>query len=97
MNCGIGTEGGGYVQDEFVANKYFRLVTGARVDKFSSIDSAVFSPRVAFLFTASAASTAAAPRSPSWASASASRRVVRRRSAPRATTWMRGTGESLTT
>jgi outer membrane receptor protein involved in Fe transport len=43
------TEGGGYVQDEYVANKYVRLVAGARVDKFSSIDNAVFSPRVAFI------------------------------------------------
>jgi outer membrane receptor protein involved in Fe transport len=43
------TEGGGYVQDEFVANKYVRLVAGARVDKFSSIDNAVFSPRVALI------------------------------------------------
>ena len=40
-------EGGVYVQDEFMASNKVRLVAGARVDKFSSIDSAVFSPRVA--------------------------------------------------
>jgi outer membrane receptor protein involved in Fe transport len=41
------TEGGGYVQDEILLHDRFRVVAGARVDKFSSIDSAVFSPRVA--------------------------------------------------
>lgn len=40
-------EGGAYVQDEFMASDKVRLVAGARIDKFSSIDSAVFSPRVA--------------------------------------------------
>jgi outer membrane receptor protein involved in Fe transport len=43
------TETGAYVQDEYAANKYLRIVAGARVDKFTSIDKAVFSPRVAFL------------------------------------------------
>jgi len=43
------TEGGAYIQDEFAANKYLRIVAGARFDKFSSIDDAVFSPRVAFV------------------------------------------------
>ena len=43
------TEGGGFIQDEFAMNNYFRIVAGARVDKFSSIDDAVFSPRLAFL------------------------------------------------
>ena len=28
------TEGGGYIQDEFVANDHFRFVAGGRVDKF---------------------------------------------------------------
>ena len=41
------TEGGGYVQDEFLISKLFRIVAGARLDKFSSIENAVFSPRVA--------------------------------------------------
>ena len=41
------TEGGAYVQDEWLMSDKFRIVAGARVDKFSSIDSAVFSPRVA--------------------------------------------------
>jgi iron complex outermembrane receptor protein len=40
-------EGGAYVQDEILLHERFRLVAGARVDKFSSIDSAVFSPRIA--------------------------------------------------
>jgi iron complex outermembrane receptor protein len=43
------TEGGAYVQDEIFFNDRYRLVAGARVDKFSSISDAVFSPRVAFL------------------------------------------------
>jgi iron complex outermembrane receptor protein len=43
------TEGGGYVQDEFMASSKLRFVLGARVDKFSSIDSAVFSPRLAMV------------------------------------------------
>ncbi len=43
-------EGGAYVQDEFMMSDMFRLVAGARVDKFSSIDNAVFSPRVALVF-----------------------------------------------
>jgi len=43
------TEGGGYVQDEVVLSDLYRLVVGARIDKFTSIDHAVFSPRAAFL------------------------------------------------
>jgi iron complex outermembrane receptor protein len=43
------TEGGAYAQDEIMLNDHFRIVAGARADKFSSIGSAVFSPRVAFL------------------------------------------------
>jgi outer membrane receptor protein involved in Fe transport len=43
------TEGGVYAQDEIFINDHFRLVAGARVDKFSSIDKAVFSPRVALV------------------------------------------------
>ena len=43
------TEGGAYVQDEVVLSDMYRLVAGARVDKFSSISNPVFSPRVAFL------------------------------------------------
>ena len=43
------TEGGGYVQDELLLTNQVRVVAGARVDKFSSIDKAVFSPRVALV------------------------------------------------
>lgn len=43
------TEGGAYVQDELFINDHVRIVAGARVDKFSSIDKAVFSPRVALV------------------------------------------------
>jgi len=43
------TEGGGYVQDELFINDHVRLVAGARVDKFTSINNAVFSPRVALV------------------------------------------------
>jgi outer membrane receptor protein involved in Fe transport len=42
-------EGGGYIQDEIFLNDYFRAVVGGRVDKFSSIDHAVFSPRTSLL------------------------------------------------
>jgi outer membrane receptor protein involved in Fe transport len=43
-------EGGGYIQDELIVNDHMRIVAGGRVDKFSSIDHAVFSPRVAVVF-----------------------------------------------
>ncbi len=42
-------EGGAFIQDEIFLNDYFRWVVGGRVDKFSSIQSAVFSPRTTFL------------------------------------------------
>jgi outer membrane receptor protein involved in Fe transport len=51
------TEGGGYVQDEIFLSDHVRVVVGARVDKFSSIDKAVFSPRVALLLKPNADST----------------------------------------
>lgn len=43
-------EGGAYVQDEIFLTDRFRLNLGARVDKFSVIDRAVFSPRTALVF-----------------------------------------------
>jgi iron complex outermembrane receptor protein len=43
------TEGGGYLQDEIFLSKMFRLVAGARVDRFDYLDNFVFSPRVSFL------------------------------------------------
>lgn len=43
-------EGGGYVQDEIFLGKRFRAVLGGRVDKFTSISDAVFSPRTAFIY-----------------------------------------------
>lgn len=43
------TEGGGYIQDEIFLSQMFRLVAGARVDRFDYLDTAVFSPRVTFM------------------------------------------------
>jgi iron complex outermembrane receptor protein len=43
-------EGGAYVQDEIFLSDRFRWVVGGRLDKFSSIDSAVFSPRTTFMY-----------------------------------------------
>ena len=51
------SEGGGYLQDEIFLNNYFRWVVGARVDKFSSIEDAAFSPRTTLLMKPNAAST----------------------------------------
>jgi outer membrane receptor protein involved in Fe transport len=51
------SEGGGYLQDEIFLNNYFRWVVGARVDKFSSIDDAAFSPRTTLLMKPNAANT----------------------------------------
>ncbi|HXY39366.1 MAG TPA: TonB-dependent receptor, partial [Vicinamibacteria bacterium] len=42
-------EGGAYLQEEFFVQK-FRLAAGARVDKYSNINHAVFSPRVSVMF-----------------------------------------------
>jgi len=50
-------EGGGYLQDEIFFNDHLRWVVGGRVDKFSSIDSAVFSPRTTLLLKPSAEQT----------------------------------------
>ena len=43
-------EGGVFVQDEVFLGQYVRWVVGGRVDKFSSIEDAVFSPRTSVLF-----------------------------------------------
>ena len=43
------TEGGAYVQDEIFLAEPFRIVAGARVDRFDYLDDFVFSPRVAFI------------------------------------------------
>jgi outer membrane receptor protein involved in Fe transport len=43
------TEGGGYIQDEIFLSNTYRLVAGARVDRFDYLDSFVFSPRVTFM------------------------------------------------
>ena len=43
-------EGGAYIQDEIFLSDQFRWVIGGRLDKFSSIDSAVFSPRTTFMY-----------------------------------------------
>lgn len=42
-------EAGGYIQDEIFTDK-FRFVIGGRVDKFSVLDKAVFSPRLTFMY-----------------------------------------------
>jgi iron complex outermembrane receptor protein len=50
-------EGGAYLQDEIFLNDHFRWVIGGRIDKFSSIDDAVFSPRTTFMIKPNAAHT----------------------------------------
>jgi iron complex outermembrane receptor protein len=50
-------EGGGYVQDEIFFGNRFRWVIGGRVDKFSAIDNAVFSPRTTFMIKPAPAQT----------------------------------------
>ena len=50
-------EGGGYLQDEIFLSDHFRWVVGGRVDKFSSIDDAVFSPRTTFMSSRTPAQT----------------------------------------
>jgi outer membrane receptor protein involved in Fe transport len=42
-------EGGAYVQDEMELGRHFRWLVGGRLDKFSSIDNVVFSPRTTFM------------------------------------------------
>lgn len=42
-------EGGAFIQDEVFLGQYVRWVVGGRVDKFSSIDDAVFSPRTSVI------------------------------------------------
>ncbi|HZL94930.1 MAG TPA: TonB-dependent receptor, partial [Vicinamibacterales bacterium] len=43
-------EGGAYIQDEIFLSDRFRWVVGGRLDKFSSIDNAVFSPRTTLMY-----------------------------------------------
>ena len=50
-------EGGGFIQDEMFLGDHFRWVVGGRLDKFSSIDEAVFSPRTTFMIKPDAAQT----------------------------------------
>src|SRR5687767_15276778 len=50
-------EGGAYLQDEIFLSDHFRWVVGGRVDKFSSIDDAVFSPRTTFMIKPAASQT----------------------------------------
>jgi iron complex outermembrane receptor protein len=42
-------EAGGYVQDEMFLTNRYRLVAGARLDRFDYLDNVVFSPRVTFM------------------------------------------------
>ena len=50
-------EGGVYLQDEIFLTDHFRWVVGGRVDKFSSIDETVFSPRTTLMFKPEPAQT----------------------------------------
>jgi iron complex outermembrane receptor protein len=50
-------EGGAFIQDEIFISDHLRWVIGGRVDKFSSIDNAVFSPRTTFMVKPSPAQT----------------------------------------
>jgi len=50
-------EGGAFLQDEIFFGERFRWVVGGRVDKFSSIDDPVFSPRTTFMVKPDAAQT----------------------------------------
>jgi iron complex outermembrane receptor protein len=50
-------EGGVFVQDEIFLSNRFRWVVGGRIDKFSSVDDAVFSPRTTFMIKPDAAQT----------------------------------------
>ena len=50
-------EGGAYLQDEIFLTDRFRWIVGGRLDKFSSIDGAVFSPRTTLLFKPASAHT----------------------------------------
>lgn len=51
------TEAGAYIQDEIFLSDHFRWVIGGRLDKFSSIDDVVFSPRTTFMYKPAAAHT----------------------------------------
>jgi len=50
-------EGGVYIQDEIFLNDRFRWIVGGRLDKFSSIEDVVFSPRTTFMYKPSASQT----------------------------------------
>jgi iron complex outermembrane receptor protein len=50
-------EGGAYLQDEVFLGNQFRWVIGGRIDKFSSIDNAVFSPRTTLMYKPAADQT----------------------------------------
>ena len=50
-------EGGAFVQDEVFLGPYVRWVVGGRLDKFSSIDGVVFSPRTTVMLKPNASST----------------------------------------
>ena len=51
------SEGGAFLQDEIFINDHFRWVVGGRLDKFSSIDDPVFSPRTTLMMKPTAAQT----------------------------------------
>jgi outer membrane receptor protein involved in Fe transport len=42
-------EGGAYLQDEILLSNHFRWIVGARLDGFSNLEGAIFSPRTTFM------------------------------------------------
>jgi iron complex outermembrane receptor protein len=51
------SEGGGFLQDEIFLGDHVRWIVGSRIDKFSSIDDPVWSPRTTLLLKPAAAHT----------------------------------------
>ena len=78
------TEAGVYGQDEIFLSEHFRAVVGARVDKFSSIDGAVFSPRTTLHVQAGAGADGARLVQPRLSRAVARQQLPRRDARQRA-------------
>mgnify|MGYP001284501844 FL=1 len=54
---GSRNEGGAFLQDEIFLSNHFRWVIGGRVDKFSSVEKPVFSPRTTFMIKPTSSQT----------------------------------------